>query len=155
MKEFLSREGVSYEEKNVAQDRAAANHMVQATGQMGVPVTEINGGYIIGFDRPALQAAVRNLRARSGPTNQPSGGQVRLGAQVADAVKVLGQPGAVLGTVRPGSLAEKAGLQEGDIILALNGESISGASDLAQALQKLQTPTPTPRFTIKRDGNIM
>jgi glutaredoxin 3 len=152
VKEFLSREGISYEEKNVAQDRAAANHMVQATGQMGVPVTEINGGYIIGFDRPALQTAVRNLRARSGATTP---GQVKLGAQVADAAKVLGQPGAVLGQVRPGSLAQKAGLREGDIILALDGQPIKGASDLAQALQKLNPQSPAPKFTIKRDGNIM
>lgn len=143
MKEFLSREGVSYIEKNVAQDRAAAQHMVQATSQMGVPVTEINGGFIVGFDRPALQTAVRNLKARS---------QVRLGAQVADAALKMNQPGALLGAVKTGSLAEKAGLREGDIITALNGQPISSASDLAQALQKLNPQSPAPKFTVKRDG---
>jgi S1-C subfamily serine protease len=74
---------------------------------------------------------------------------------VADAAKVLGQPGAVLGQVRPGSLAQKAGLREGDIILALNDQPIKGASDLALALQKINPQSPAPKFTIKRDGNIM
>ena len=143
MKEFLSREGVPYIEKNVAQDRVAAQHMVQATGQMGVPVTEINGKYIIGFDRPALQTAVRDLKARS---------QVRLGAQVADAAKKVNRPGALLGAVRAGSLAEKAGLREGDVITAMNGQPINGANDLGQALQKLTPQSPTPRFTVDRDG---
>lgn len=146
MKEFLSKEGISYQEKNVAQDRSAANHMVQATGQMGVPVTEINGSYIVGFDRPALQTAVRNLRARS---------QVKLGAQVADAFTKLNQPGALLGAVRAGSLAEKVGLQEGDVITALNGQPINGASDLAQALQKLNLQSLDPAFTVKRDGKTI
>lgn len=154
MKEFLSREGLTYEEKNVAQDRAAANHMVQATGQMGVPVTEINGRYIVGFDRPALQAAVSDLRTWTGAAPQP-GSPVKLGAQVADAARMLNQPGALLGHVRAGSLAEQAGLREGDIILALNGQTISSPGDLAQALQKLNPPSPAAKFTIKRAGDIM
>lgn len=143
MKEFLSKEGVPYIEKNVAQDRTAAQHMVQATGQMGVPVTEINGRYIVGFDRPALQAAVRDLKAKS---------QVRLGAQVADAAKKANRPGALLGEVRVGSLAEKAGLREGDIIISLNGQLVSDANDLGEALRKLTTESPTPKFTVVRDG---
>lgn len=146
VKDYLSREGIAFQEKNVAQDRAAANHMVQLTGQMGVPVTEINGSYIVGFDQPALQAAVRTLRARS---------QVKLGAQVADAAKKLNQPGALLGVVRAGSLAEKAGLREGDVITALNGQPINGVSDLAQALQKLNPQSPAPKFTVNRAGSTL
>ena len=146
MKEFLSREGISYIEKNVVQDRTAAQHMVQATGQMGVPVTEINGSFIVGFDRPALQTAVRNLKARS---------QVRLGAQVADAALKMNQPGALLGPVKAGSLAEKAGLREGDIITALNGQPVSSVNDLAQALQKLNPQSPPPKFTVRRNGTTI
>ena len=145
MKEFLSREGVSYQEKNVAQDRAAANHMVQLTGQMGVPVTEINGSYIVGFDQPALKAAVARLRS----------GGVKLGAQVADAAKMLNVPGALVGKVRAGGLAEKAGLREGDVITALNSQPVNNSADLAQALQKLTAGSPMPTFTVKRDGQTV
>ena len=146
MKEFLSKEGVPYIEKNVAQDRVASQHMVQATGQMGVPVTEINGRYIIGFDRPALQSAVRDLKARS---------QVKLGAQVADAAKKVNRPGALLGEVRAGSLAERVGLREGDVITALNGQQVGSANELAQALQKLNPQSPAPKFTVIRDGETV
>lgn len=129
----------------MAQDRAAANHMVQLTGQMGVPVTEINGSFIVGFDRPALQAAVSKLRANG----------VKLGAQVADATKMLNQPGALLGKVRAGGLAEKAGLREGDVITALNGQPVNSVADLALALKKLTAQSPLPEFTVKRDGQTL
>lgn len=145
VKEFLSREGVSYQEKNVAQDRTAANHMVQATGQMGVPVTQIGGDYIVGFDRPVLQAAVTKLR----------GNRVKLGAQVADTAKMTNEAGALLGKVHPGGLAERAGLREGDVITALNSQPVSSAADLAQALQKLTAQSPQPKFTVKRDGQTL
>jgi len=133
----------------VAQDRAAANHMVQLTGQMGVPVTEINGSFIIGFNQPALKAAVTQIKAK----RQESG--VKLGAQVADAAKLLNQPGAVLGKVRPGGLAEKAGLREGDVITSLNGQPVNNSADLAQALQKLTAQSPLPEFKVKRDGQTV
>jgi putative serine protease PepD len=140
---------VSYQEKNVAQDRAAATHMVQLTGQMGVPVTEINGSYIVGFNQPALKAAVTQLRAK----RQTDG--VKLGAQVADAAKLLNQPGAVLGKIRPGGLAEQAGLREGDIITSLNGQPVTSSGDLALALQKLTAQSPLPKFTVMRDGQLV
>ena len=129
----------------MAQDRAAANHMVQLTGQMGVPVTEINGSYIVGFDQPALKAAVARLRT----------GGIKLGAQVADATKMLNLPGALLGKVRSGGLAEKTGLREGDVITALNSQPVNGPTDLAQALQKLTAGSPLPTFTVKRDGQTV
>lgn len=50
MKNFLEEEGLSYKEVNVQQDPIAANRLVNTTGQMGVPQTEINGQWVIGFD---------------------------------------------------------------------------------------------------------
>jgi glutaredoxin/uncharacterized protein (DUF302 family) len=56
---FLDQNKVDYDYVLVDLDRNAAQEMVQKTGQMGVPVTEIvyeNGDeeYIIGFDRSKL-----------------------------------------------------------------------------------------------------
>lgn len=61
-KNFFQEHSVEYAEKDVAVDDAAAEEMIQKSGQMGVPVTIIadNGGetLIVGFDRPRLSAAL-------------------------------------------------------------------------------------------------
>ena len=53
-KEFFQEKNITYEEKNVAEDEKARDHMVQASGQMGVPVIEIGEDIVIGFDKPKL-----------------------------------------------------------------------------------------------------
>ena len=50
-KEYLSQKGISYEERNVAQDRAAAKEMIEKSNQMGVPVIIIDGEIIVGFNQ--------------------------------------------------------------------------------------------------------
>lgn len=57
-KMFLKEYGVSFVEKNVAQDRAAANEMIEKSGQMGVPTIDINGEIIVGFDQDAIKKAL-------------------------------------------------------------------------------------------------
>jgi glutaredoxin 3 len=57
-KNFLKENGVGFVEKNVAEDRAAAVEMVEKSGQMGVPVLDINGDIIIGFDRNAIKKSL-------------------------------------------------------------------------------------------------
>jgi glutaredoxin/uncharacterized protein (DUF302 family) len=58
-KAWLDENKISYENVMVDVDRAAGEEMVKKTGQMGVPVTEIQyedsePDYIIGFDKPQL-----------------------------------------------------------------------------------------------------
>lgn len=50
MKNFLEQNHVPYTEVNVQRDPVAANRLVQATGQMGVPQTNVNGQWVLGFD---------------------------------------------------------------------------------------------------------
>lgn len=57
-KEFFKKNNVEYEEKNVATDAAARDEMIAKSGQMGVPVIEIDGKIIIGFDQPKLKEAL-------------------------------------------------------------------------------------------------
>ncbi len=57
-KEFFSQNNVQYEEKNVALDGQAREEMMQKSGQMGVPVIEVDGKIIIGFDQPKLKEAL-------------------------------------------------------------------------------------------------
>lgn len=53
-KEYFGANNVKYEEFNVATDAKARDEMIQKSGQFGVPVTDIDGQIIIGFDRPRL-----------------------------------------------------------------------------------------------------
>ncbi len=50
VKEYLSNKGVEFETVDVSADREAAMEMVKKTQQMGVPVTEIDGEFVIGYD---------------------------------------------------------------------------------------------------------
>ena len=54
-KEFLKEKGVAYKDVNVGADQEAANEMVEKSGQMGVPVIDIDGKIIVGFDKEELE----------------------------------------------------------------------------------------------------
>jgi len=57
-KEFFAKNNVAYEEVNVAGDQTALKEMVDKSHQMGVPVIDINGSIIIGFDKGNIQKAL-------------------------------------------------------------------------------------------------
>lgn len=48
-KNYFTKMGVAYEDKNVGLDRVAAQEMINKSGQMGVPVVDIGGEIIVGF----------------------------------------------------------------------------------------------------------
>jgi S1-C subfamily serine protease len=62
--------------------------------------------------------------------------------------------GAVVQTVASGSPADKAGIQQGDVITAANGASITGESDLLTALAQSK-PGATMTLTIDRNGSTV
>ena len=55
VKSFLSENGVEFEAVDVAADRAGRNEMIDKSGQMGVPVVEIDGDITVGFQESALR----------------------------------------------------------------------------------------------------
>lgn len=59
-KDYMDKLGVEYKEEDVERDPAAAQAAVQKSGQMGVPVIDVNGTIILGFDRPRLDAAFKH-----------------------------------------------------------------------------------------------
>ena len=58
-KEFLKENGVKYTEVNVGVDEKARNDMFEKSGQFGVPITDVNGTIIVGYDKEALKKALR------------------------------------------------------------------------------------------------
>jgi len=53
-KDYLKAHNIKFQDIDVGKDRKAAKEMIEKSGQMGVPVTEINGKIIIGFDQRAI-----------------------------------------------------------------------------------------------------
>ena len=58
-KEFLKSNSIKYEEVNVGVDEKARNEMFEKSGQFGVPVTDVNGTIIVGYDKEALKKALK------------------------------------------------------------------------------------------------
>lgn len=57
-KSYLRSRGVQFRDVDVSRDDAAARDLVRRTGQMGVPVVEIDGRSIVGFDQARIDAAL-------------------------------------------------------------------------------------------------
>ncbi len=53
-KDFLKEHNINYAEIDVGADREKADEMIKKSGQMGVPVIEIDGEIIIGFDKKRI-----------------------------------------------------------------------------------------------------
>lgn len=57
-KDFFKSKGLEYQDVNVGENQAAFQEMVQKSGQMGVPVIDIDGNIIIGFNRPEIEKLI-------------------------------------------------------------------------------------------------
>lgn len=53
-KEFFRIHNLTYQEKDVMSDHEALHEMLDRSGQMGVPVIDIDGEVIVGFDKRRL-----------------------------------------------------------------------------------------------------
>jgi glutaredoxin-like YruB-family protein len=58
VKNYLKSQNVSFEEVNVGDDMVAREEMLIKSKQMGVPVLDINGAVILGFDKAAIDLAL-------------------------------------------------------------------------------------------------
>ncbi|PIQ75643.1 MAG: NrdH-redoxin [Candidatus Portnoybacteria bacterium CG11_big_fil_rev_8_21_14_0_20_40_15] len=54
LKAFLKEKGVEFQDIDVSQDEKALHEMIDKSGQMGVPVSDIDGQIVIGFDREKI-----------------------------------------------------------------------------------------------------
>ncbi len=58
-KNWLKEKEVSFEEVDVGKDKEKAQEMIDKSGQMGVPVIDIGGEIIIGFDKQKMEEALK------------------------------------------------------------------------------------------------
>lgn len=59
IKSYFQERGVKFTEYDVSRDQRKAEEMVRKSGQMGVPVVDINGKIIVGFDRDRIERSLR------------------------------------------------------------------------------------------------
>ena len=138
VKDYLRQRGVRFTEYDVSRDRAAAQEMVDRTGQMGVPVILVDGETVIGFDRPRLDALLSGASSRK---------RLRFGLKIGNAPG----GGAVIGGVADGGLGAKAGLTSGDVITGLNTEQVRNAEDMERFLGRV-TPGSLVSVRFRRGG---
>jgi glutaredoxin 3 len=58
-KTFFRERKIPFTEYNVAADSRKADEMVRKSGQMGVPVIDIHGKIIVGFNQPEIERALK------------------------------------------------------------------------------------------------
>ncbi len=58
VKQFLKDNDIGFEDYDVSADETKANEMTERSGQMGVPVIDIDGNIIVGFDKEAISKAL-------------------------------------------------------------------------------------------------
>ena len=54
LKDFLKEKNISYQNFDVGQDKEALEEMKKKSGQIGVPVIDVDGKIIVGFNKEAL-----------------------------------------------------------------------------------------------------
>jgi glutaredoxin 3 len=58
-KQWMKEQRIPFKEFDVSRDQRRADEMVRKSGQMGVPVLDVHGKIIVGFDRDKIERALR------------------------------------------------------------------------------------------------
>ncbi len=58
-REFLKESKIKFKDINVEDNEKAKKDMIKKSGQLGVPVIDINGKIIVGFDESAIRKALK------------------------------------------------------------------------------------------------
>lgn len=60
-RELLDREGIKYQAIDISLDRSAVIELVKKTRQMSVPVVQVGGSFVIGFDKERILALIGGI----------------------------------------------------------------------------------------------
>lgn len=115
--------------------------MIRRSGQQGVPVITTEDEVIVGFDQVRLAKIVEKYgppkRAPLGLLAADAEGYLSRHPEAAEGLPE-GTKGVFVGEVRPGSVAEQAGLKHGDIIQAVANKRVRRMSDLDALIDTLR-----------------
>jgi glutaredoxin-like YruB-family protein len=58
-KKYFQENRISFTEFDVSKDQRRADEMMKKSGQMGVPVVDVHGKIIVGFNQPEIERALK------------------------------------------------------------------------------------------------
>ena len=59
LKEFLKEHNIEFEDIDVVENKVVQDEMIKKSGQMGVPVIEIDGQMVVGFDQGKIKKLLK------------------------------------------------------------------------------------------------
>lgn len=59
LKAYLNENNIEFEEIDVSKNEKALGEMIEKSGQMGIPVIEIDGNIVVGFDKEAISKLLK------------------------------------------------------------------------------------------------
>jgi serine protease Do len=114
-----------------------------------------SGGSVgIAFDIPAetVKAVVAQLKDHGSVTRGWIGVQIQpVTTEIADSLGLRNARGALVAEPQSGSPAQKAGIKAGDVIVSVNGETVTDARNLARRISAM-APGTSVRLGIIRGG---
>ncbi len=161
---------VSALKRTIFTDSGALNRLIQtdaaiSSGNSGGPLANMRGevvgintavargdgnsaanniGFAISVDE--VLAVLEQLREQAAGTAREEG---FLGVSLAQ--RTDGGVGSIIETVQPDSPAQKAGIEVGDVVLAVDGEPVNGQAGLVAAIRD-RSPGDTISIDLVRDG---
>lgn len=58
-KQFLKDNNIQFQDIDVSTDQTKAQEMIERSGQMGVPVIDVDGTIVVGFDKDKIKEALK------------------------------------------------------------------------------------------------
>lgn len=143
--DFFKRRSIEFTVYDVSENALAMEEMARISKQRHVPVIVIDDEVMIGFDMARLRQ-ILPLQARS---------QIALGVSIATIKETDNHPpGAFVGGVNAGSLAERAGIKKGDIITEMMQRPVLGTPDIHQMTGQI-IPGDAISLTVWRAGRTL
>jgi membrane-associated protease RseP (regulator of RpoE activity) len=149
---YLDQRGIAYTKRDVLSDPSATAILFGRLGKVVVPVVQVGERLLVGHD--PVQLARFLPREESEEQHVAFGASVRsVTAEIATAKGLPAVYGVEVGQVKPGSPAEVAGIQPGDVITGIGPYTVDGGADQFRRAVALRQPGDTMTLTIWRDGD--
>jgi serine protease Do len=128
----------------------------QVIGMNSMIFSPSGGSVGIGFAIPAstIHDVVAQIEAHGHVARGWLGVEIQsITPEMASSLGMREPKGAIIATVVPGGPAQKAGLRQGDIVVAVNGKQVEDSRDLSRRVAAL-TAGSNATFTVNRDGKV-